>query len=232
MLTTDQVDLRRAIGNGYEQRQGDAAKDVKGTSEESGDVKHEAVGESSRVAANPADVQNGTAAQANEQKQRLDAMRSGFNDNRNDPSIFGILKEFVELPIDLLKAIMPANREQTTDAVNTGESEGKNLFTDIYGDIAKEVKNFTKAYTSMTSEAAIKQAKVVLNAKKERLKVMQEKIKEIKDENVLKRLSKNIGSLFSGPSTENAGKNLKSTLDKDAVAKEAGEIAAKQARKK
>lgn len=231
-LTTDIVELQRFAGNCFSFLQGDKAEEVAGTQDTKADVVHTSAAETSGVSGNPADIQNGTAREANEQKQKLDAMRSGFNDNRNDPSIFGILKEFVELPVDLLKAVIPANREQTTDSINTGESEGKNLFTDIYSDIAKEVKNFTKAYTSMASEAAIKQAKVVLNAKKERAKVMQEKIKEIKDDNILKRLSKNIGSLFSGPSVENAEKNLKSTLDKDAVAKEAGDIAAKQARKK
>jgi hypothetical protein len=61
---------------------------------------------------------------------------------------------------------------------------------------------------------------------------MQEKLKNIKDPNIIQRLSKNIASLLSGPSTENASANLKSTADKDEIAKAAGEVVAKQAKPK
>lgn len=219
-------------GDEFKLVEGDGTTEAKGNLEVVADAVTTTAGESGGVTADPVATQNGKARENNAGKQELDAIRSGFNDNRNDPTIFGILKEFVELPMDLLKAIMPSNKDTTTDTLNSGKPKGKNLLLNLYNDIADEVKKVTKAYTSMTSSAALKQAKVVLNAKKERLKLMQEKIKEIKDDNILKRLNKNIGSLFSGPSIENAGKNLKSTLDKDVVSKKAGEIAAKQAKKK
>ena len=60
---------------------------------------------------------------------------------------------------------------------------------------------------------------------------MEKQLEKINDESVKKRLMSNFPfSLLSGPATENSKDKLKSNVDKDEVARRAGEIAARQAK--
>jgi acetolactate synthase small subunit len=228
-VKSDRGQFKHTVGNKHTKRQGDSSSEIGGTFEVVAGVLSLFGSESSNNRVNTKDM-GATATARNDDKQKINAMRSGFNDNRNDPNVFDILTEFVDLPVELLKAIVHIDSKKLSSTTNTGKPVGKNFLTDLYGSIKDEVNKITSAFSIVSADAAAKQAKVVIKAKQERVKVMLKKLQSIKDPNIVQRLSKSVAALLSGPSTENANKKLKDTLDTDAVAEEAGKIAAKHAK--
>lgn len=172
------------------------------------------------VTGSPNQVQNNTQGAANAARRELVAARSGFNDNRDD-SIFSILDEILSVPEDVLKAITVIERKDTQQqADGDGTPKGKNIFTDAWNVISKEVKSVTDYYANVFSKSAIKRAELVIKNKKEKIKKMEERVKKMKDgplkNKYLQAIAKgDLKTLFSFPIAEK--KDLQSTEDKDKV---------------
>ena len=230
-VESDQGSWFQRVGDQFSVVIGNATKYIKGGMEFCGGLFSVSTEEKSDVAADPNALKNRTQQSHNDDKKELDAARSGFNDNRNESGFFNNLAEFLSVPDDLIKAITPSIPANTEDVTNTGKTENDNLFGNLVGDITKEVSKYTKALSQINAEAIKKQADVVLKEKQERLKLMEKQLAQINDENVKKRMMANFPfSLLSGPATENSKDKLKSNMDKDEVARRAGEIAARQAK--
>lgn len=232
-VESDQGSWHQRIGDEFSAIVGNVTNFVKGTVEFCGGVFSVSTEEKSEIAADPEALKAKTQQAHNDDKKEIDAARSGFNDNRNDSDFFSNLTEFLSIPDDLIKAIVPSIPEDTEDTTNTGKTENDNIFGNLVEDITKEVKKYTKAFTQISAKSILKQAETVLKEKKERLKKMQEQLEEIFDENVKERLMSNFPiSLLSGPATESSKDKLKSTLDTDEIAKRASEIVTKQVQSK
>ena len=232
-VESDRGKYTSKIGDIWKCISGNVTQFTKGVVEFVGGIFSSSTEETSRVSADPSALASGKQELHNDDKKELDAIRSGFNDNRNDSGFFAELAEFLSFPDDLLKTIIPSLPEVTQSACNTGNTQNDNLFTDLVGDIKKEFERYGKALSQISAKAIAKQAKVVIKEKKERLKKMQSALAKIKDPAVKKRLMSNFPlSLLSGPATESAKGKLKDNLDKDEAAKRAGKIAAAQAKRK
>jgi hypothetical protein len=232
-VESDMGKYKQYIGNIWQCIGGHYTKFVKGVTEFVGGTFSTSTQERSNVSADPGALATGKQELHNNDKKELTAIRNGFNDNRNENGFFANLAEFLSLPTDLIKSIIPSLPETTANVTNTGNTQSDNLFTDIYKDVKKEFERYSKALSQIKAKSIAKQAEVVLKEKKERLKIMQEQLKKIKDPAVQKRMMSNFPfSLFSGPATESAKGKLQDNLDKDETAKRAGKIAAKQAKRK
>lgn len=190
---------------------GDEAKDVSG-------VSHVRAGESSAITTSPSVVHYNPVAAANAARKEITAAKSGFNDNRDDTSVFGIIDEFLSIPKDIFNAIVKVEPTIDETAEETGDLENDDILMSIVGDIAKELARLTTAYTMITSESAIEKAEAVLKNKAEKIKKIEEEITKLKEGPEKNRLTTalmtmDFSQLFADPASEN--KKTESIRDKD-----------------
>ena len=183
-------------------------------------------GSRARIIGNPDIIYKGLHKSAEMLKSEIVAARSGFNDDRDNPSL-DIFAPLAELPATVLESIW-----YIPEDVRTGEDAplgvpSNNLFTGMMADVMTEVNRVKSRASKITASSMQERAKVAAKNQVEKQKKQLEIITNLPDsvtkEQILKAVkSGNIAVLLSNPSNENKNKN--STFNRDEYEAKATEI--------
>lgn len=150
-------------------------------------------------------------------KEKVIAMRSGFNDDRNtsdlipDPGL-------AEIPGEVLSTVKVVDEETALCDDSANPPTTGNLFSDIGVMAANEIAKMTEALSKISLKSSLKQAKLVVQNKVEKQKKIIENISDMPDSFTKEKMKTaitegKVSELFALPSNEE--KEKKSIYDKD-----------------
>lgn len=136
--------------------------------------------EKSQISTTPNIVLNNPMFAADEAKEEITAMRSGFGDNRNltDPIA---VKSLQSIPSDILSGITKISSDNIDSETNKGKSEFSNLFTNPWKDISSKISSYTNALKRVNADSAAAQKEANEKNKNEKLEVMKKRVEKMKD---------------------------------------------------
>lgn len=213
LVTKDivQTDKSNTVnGNNISDTQGSSSQWVNEASEISSNSSY-------RVVGNPANLRNGFFRETDIAKQKIIAMRSGFNDDRNETDLIPDLG-LAEMPSEILKNVTVIDKDTALCDNSPNLPTTGNLFTDIAIMAANEIAKMTEAMSKISMKSAAKQAELVAKNKVEKIEKVTESIESLPDSVSKEKLKNaifegNFGAIFASPSNED--KEKKSVYDKD-----------------
>ena len=182
-----------------------------------------------KVVGNIQNVRNGFYKETDIAKAKLVAMRSGFNDDRNESNFLPDIS-LAGMSSDILKGITVVDKQTVmTDDIPKMPASG-NIFTDIATLVATEIGNMMNAISKISAKSIVKQAELVAKNKIEKTKKMLSSITDLPEsptkEKIKEAISKgDLTILISSPSNEE--KEKKNLYDADAYQAEAAEVTKK-----
>lgn len=218
--------------------QTDSAKTVKGNSVSGTHGNHSQwVNEAAEISSNSSykivgniqNVRNGYYQEADMAQAKLAAMRSGFNDDRNETKLLPDIN-LGGMSSDILKGITVVDKNTVmTDDTPKIPSTG-NIFVDIGVLVATEIGNMLTAISKINVKSALKQAELAAKNKIEKTKKMLESITELPESPTKEKIKESISKgdlsvLISSPSNEE--KEKKDLYDSEAYQAEAAEATKK-----
>ena len=197
-------------GNNISDTQGSSSQWVNEASEISSNSSY-------RVVGNPANLRNGFFRETDIAKQKVIAMRSGFNDDRNETDLIPDLG-LAEMPGEIVKNVTVIDKDTALCDNSLNLPTTGNLFADIAIMAANEIAKMTEAMSKISLKSALKQAELVAKNKVEKIEKVIESIESLPDSFSKERLKNaimegNFSAIFSSPSNED--KDKKSVYDKD-----------------
>lgn len=223
---TDQGTMEASVGQVNKDNAADATEHTGGNSAKAVDgIDDSVAGEREIKTTSPGVVRANVPRAANAANAKIVAARTGFNDDRDD-SIFSIIDEILAVPGEILEAITYIDSKKVQEEVDDGKTKSDNILTSLVDDITKEVGKYTKMWSRITADSAMKRAEAVIKNKKEKIEKTIKRIEKMKEgpkKNTFLTAVKSmdLSVLFSDPSNEK--KEKKSIRDKDEEAKIAAE---------
>lgn len=213
LVTKDivQTDNSKYVGgNNVSDTQGSSSQWVNEVSEISTNSNYKIVG-------NMANLRNGFFKETDIAKQQIIAMRSGFNDDRNDTDFFAS-DELLDIPGEILENIVVIEKDVALGDDEMPLPTTGTLLGDIAIMAANEIDKMLIGISKISASSGIKKAQLTAENKIEKQKKIIENIMKMPDSVSKEKLSKaidegNIGAIFSSPSNED--KEKKSIYDKD-----------------
>ncbi len=197
-------------GNNISDTQGSSSQWVNEASEISSNSSY-------RVVGNPANLRNGFFRETDIAKQKIIAMRSGFNDDRNETDLIPDLG-LAEMPGEIVKNVTVIDKDTALCDNSPNLPTTGNLFSDIAIMAANEIAKMTEAMSKISLKSALKQAELAAKNQVEKIEKVIESIESLPDSFSKEKLKKaisegNFGAIFASPSNED--KEKKSVYDKD-----------------
>ena len=197
-------------GNNISDTQGSSSQWVNEASEISSNSSY-------RVVGNPANLRNGFFRETDIAKQKIIAMRSGFNDDRNEIDLIPDLG-LAEMPSEIVKNVTVIDKDTALCDNSPNLPTTGNLFADIAIMAANEIAKMTEAMSKISLKSALKQAELIAKNKVEKIQKVIENIEELPESFSKEKLKNaimegNFSAIFASPSNED--KEKKSVYDKD-----------------
>lgn len=197
-------------GNNISDTQGSSSQWVNEASEISSNSSY-------RVVGNPANLRNGFFRETDIAKQKIIAMRSGFNDDRNEIDLIPDLG-LAEMPSEIVKNVTVIDKDTALCDNSLNLPTTGNLFADIAIMAANEIAKMTEAMSKISLKSAIKQAELIAKNKVEKIQKVIENIEELPESFSKEKLKNaimegNFSAIFASPSNED--KEKKNVYDKD-----------------
>lgn len=197
-------------GNNISDTQGSSSQWVNEASEISSNSSY-------RVVGNPANLRNGFFRETDIAKQKIIAMRSGFNDDRNETDLIPDLG-LAEMPNEIVKNVTVIDKDTALCDNSPNLPTTGNLFSDIVIMAANEIAKMTEAMSKISLKSSLKQSELAAKNKVEKIEKIIESVESLPDSFSKEKLKKaisegNFGAIFASPSNED--KDKKSIYDKD-----------------
>lgn len=179
-----------------------------------------------RIVGNLANVRNGFFRETDAARAKMVAMRSGFNDDRNDGSIQPDTS-LMSMPSNKLANVSVMNRDMLMgDDEPIVPPEG-NIFTNPIGFVNSELSAINSRVSKVRSASSSRQTELSAKNKAERQRRMLANIEKLPDSPNKERLrneiaSGNLNAAFTNPSNEGRAKT--NTFDRDQYEAEAVEV--------
>lgn len=182
-----------------------------------------------KIVGNIQNVRNGYYQEADMAQAKLAAMRSGFNDDRNETNFLPDLN-LGGMSADILKGITVVDKQTVMSEDVPKIPPTGNIFTDIAVLVATEIGNLVSALSKINAKSVIKQAELAAKNRIEKTKKMLESIVDLPEspskEKIKDAISKgDLSVLMSSPSNEE--KEKKDLYDAEAYQAEAAEATKK-----
>lgn len=170
-----------------------------------------------RIVGDPANLRNGFFRETDIAKQKIIAMRSGFNDDRNDTDLLPDL-ELTSMPGEIVKNITVIDKDTALCDNSINLPTTGNLFTDIIIMATNEIEKMLEAISKISLKSSLKQAELATKNRIEKVEKLIESIENLPDSVSKEKLKKailegNFNAIFASPSNED--KDKKSIYDKD-----------------
>lgn len=197
-------------GNNISDTQGSSSQWVNEAAEISSNSSYKVVGD-------PANLRNGFFKETDIAKQKIIAMRSGFNDDRNETDLIPDLG-LSEAPTEILKNVTVIDKDTALCDNSPNPPTTGNLFADIGIMAANEIAKMMQALSKISLKSTLKQAELAAKNQLEKIEKVIESVEQLPDSFSKEKLKKaisegNFGAIFSSPSNED--KEKKSVYDKD-----------------
>jgi hypothetical protein len=154
------------------------------------------------------------------------AMRSGFNDDRNDGEAQGD-NSLMTMPASKLATVSSMSRDMLMGNDEDIKPPDGNIFTNPMGFVNSEISAVTSRISKAKSAASTKQNELSAKNRAERQQKMLENIERLPDSPTKEKLKNeilrgNTNAIFVNPSNENKSKT--NTFDRDEYEAEAVEV--------
>jgi hypothetical protein len=179
-----------------------------------------------RIVGNLANVRNGFFRETDAARGKMVAMRSGFNDDRNDGSVQPDAS-LMSMSSNKLSNVSVMNRDMLMGDDEPIVPPDGNIFTNPMGFVDSEISAISSRVSKVRSASSSKQTELSAKNKAERQRRMLANIERLPDSPNKERLrneiaSGNLNAAFTNPSNE--GRVKTNTFDRDQYEAEAVEV--------